>query len=102
MGFDVYSSIEPAVSIGGNSATLTYTFEPPAVNGWDAPWGVSYPGNPEIALATAYDSGYHGGPKPLWDSEKGTYNFAAWTWSRTQKSTPLGEAILAHIGTLHL
>lgn len=62
--------------------TLTYDYSASevTVNPWDAPWGKSYPGDPNWAFDTGFVHGLHGGPRP---------SHMGWTWNGvTQTDSP--------------
>ena len=80
-----------------DGVTLTYHFSSDgvSVNSWDSPWGITYPGNPEIAFGVAFDVGYHGGPKPYRNNGE-----AGWTWAYTQQSDPIYDLIMQGVNSL--
>lgn len=89
---------DPSESYSDMTLTLTYTFssDDVSVNSWDAPWGITYDGNPEIAFATAFGVGYHGGPKPVGDSIGKKH----WTWAITRRTTPIALLLLRSLDSL--
>ena len=56
------------------------------VNEWLSPWGVVYPGNPDLAFETGFVNGLHGGPRPAGKGGK-------WSWANVKKTEPIWEMI---------
>ena len=88
-------SHDPKEEYFDNGCLLTYKFSSSdvSVNPWASPWGKTYDGNPEIAFFTAFQDGYHGGPRPV----KG-----GWSWDRTTKTESIMDLIQDGIDNLDI
>lgn len=86
-GLNILSSVQPSEEWSDTRCTLTWTFDDSiAVNPWEAPWDITYPGNGEQAMDKAFNKGLHGGPRP-WGS-------FGWTWNGVPGSTPIHDLII--------
>lgn len=92
-GFDNLGA-NPEESGSGKTITLTYKYSASdlSVNGWDSPWGISYPGSPDWAFDTGFVHGVHGGPRPS--------GLGGWSWNGVSQSTPIWEMIVEGINSL--
>ena len=84
--FSTVVAHEPKEEYSDDGCLLTYRYSSSdvSVNPWLSPWGKEYDGNPEIAFSTAFNEGYHGGPRPA----KG-----GWSWANVTKTDPIIELI---------